>query len=69
MVAMPTERLNVKKKIFKNLLLRSHKGDETETLQLNVCVIILYINVCVIILYINYVFIAVTHVVSLLRQL
>ena len=32
LVAMETERLNFRKKIFKNLLLRSHKGVEAETL-------------------------------------
>ena len=30
--AMATKRLNFRKKIFKNLLLRSHKGDEAKTL-------------------------------------
>ena len=40
---MATEMLNFRNKIFKNVFLRSHKGDEAETLN-NVCVIILYIN-------------------------
>ena len=40
---MTTEMLNLKRKILKSLLLRSHKGDEAETLQ-NFCVIILCIN-------------------------
>ena len=43
---MATNMLNLKKKIFKTLLLRSHKG-----MKLKFC-----INVCVIILYINCVF-------------
>ena len=33
LVAMATGRLHLRKKIFKNHLLRSHKGDEVETLQ------------------------------------
>ena len=47
-------------KIFKNLLLRSHKGNEAETLCINVHDISLYIN---------YIFIVVAHVLSLLWQL
>ena len=54
---MAIEMLKFSKKILKNLLLRSHKGDEAETLHKCLCVIMLYIN---------YVFIAIADVVSLL---
>ena len=47
------------KQIFKNLLLRSHKGKEAETLH--------YVHD--IMLYINCIFIVVAHVLSLLWQL
>ena len=47
------------KNILKNLLLRSHKGDEYE-----VCINVLDIN-----LYINYDFIAVAHVLTSLWHL
>ena len=33
LVVMATKMLNLRKKILKNHLLRSHKGDEAETLQ------------------------------------
>ena len=56
---MATEMLNFRKKIFKNLLLRSHKG-EAETLHKCLCYYVLAHTVF---------FIAVAHVVSFLWQI
>ena len=55
-VAMATEMLNFRKKKLKNLLLKSHKGDEAEILRKCLCYYALH-KLC---------FIAVAHVVSLL---
>ena len=51
---MATEMLNFRKKILKNLFLRSHKGDEAETLHKCLCFYAVH-KLCF--------FIAVVHVV------